>query len=220
MAETLAQQPLVAETAPRRPRGRPRKSAEHPDEGNRRRELMEHAARLFLVKGYAATTTRDIAAAMGMHSGSPFYYFKSKSALLYAVMREGMEMALASQQQALAALAPGAGAHARLRALVRHHFDILLGPRSGFIPVMLYEWRSLTAAQKKGVSQVKDAYEAAWMPTLAELAAAGHLRAEPAVARLFIFGALNWSVQWFRPRGVHTLERLTDEALHLFAGKA
>jgi len=219
MAETHALVSLV-EPAPRRPRGRPRKSAEHPDEGNRRRELMEHAARLFLDKGYAATTTRDIAAAMGMHSGSPFYYFKSKSALLYAVMREGMERAAASQQQALAALAPDADAHARLRVLMRHHFDILLGPRSGFIPVMLYEWRSLTAAQKKGVSQIKDAYEAAWMPTLTQLFDAGWLRAEPAVARLFIFGALNWSVQWFHARGAHSLDELTDEALRLFAGQA
>lgn len=212
--------PTSAADAPaRRPRGRPRKSAEHADEGNRRHELMEHAARLFLVKGYTATTTRDIAAAMGMHSGSPFYYFKSKSALLYAVMHEGMEGALASQQQALARLAPQADAHARLRALIRHHFDILLGPGSGFIPVMLYEWRSLTAAQKKGVSQVKDTYEAAWMPVLEALADKGALRAEPTVARLFIFGALNWSVQWFRVRGSHSLERLTDEALQLFAGK-
>ena len=219
MAETHAHASL-AEPAPRRPRGRPRKSADHPDEGNRRRELMEHAARLFLDKGYAATTTRDIAAAMGMHSGSPFYYFKSKSALLYAVMREGMEMAAASQQQALAALAVDADAHARLRVLIRHHFDILLGPRSGFIPVMLYEWRSLTAAQKKGVSEIKDAYEAAWMPTLQQLADAGWLRGEPAVARLFIFGALNWSVQWFRARGSHSLDKLTNEALQLFAGKA
>lgn len=210
----------LAEPVPRRPRGRPRKSAEHPDEGNRRRELMEHAARLFLDKGYAATTTRDIAAAMGMHSGSPFYYFKSKSALLYAVMREGMEHAQASQQQALAALPAGADAHARLRVLVRHHFDILLGPRSGFIPVMLYEWRSLTAAQKKGVSQVKDAYEAAWMPTLCELVDQGDLRSDPKVARLFIFGALNWSVQWFRVRGGQSLDSLTDEAVQLFAGKA
>lgn len=204
----------------RRPRGRPRKSAEHADEGNRRHELMAHAARLFLDKGYAATTTRDIAAAMGMHSGSPFYYFKSKSALLYAVMREGMEGALASQQRALDALAPQADAHARLRALIRHHFDILLGPQSGFIPVMLYEWRSLSAAQKKGVSQVKDAYEAAWMPTLQKLAAQGDLRAEPAVARLFIFGALNWSVQWYRARGGRSLDQLTDEAVQLFAGNA
>lgn len=219
MVEIPAQTPET-EVLPRRPRGRPRKSADHPDEGNRRRELMEHAARLFLDKGYAATTTRDIAAAMGMHSGSPFYYFKSKSALLYAVMREGMEHAQASQQQVLAALPAGADAHARLRALVRHHFDILLGPRSGFIPVMLYEWRSLSAAQKKGVSQVKDAYEAAWMPALTELAAQGDLRAEPKAARLFIFGALNWSVQWFRARGSHSLDSLTDEAVQLFAGEA
>ncbi|QEA13287.1 TetR family transcriptional regulator [Comamonas flocculans] len=219
MPETLAQDP-AAEAAPRRPRGRPRKSAQHLDESGRRRELMEQAARLFLVKGYAATTTRDIAAAVGMHSGSPFYYFKSKSALLYAVMREGMEGALASQQQALDKLAPEADAHARLRALIRHHFDILLGPASGFIPVMLYEWRSLTAAQKKGVSQVKDTYEAAWMPALEALAAQGDLRASPAVARLFIFGALNWSVQWFRVRGSQTLDGLTEQALHLFAGKA
>lgn len=180
---------------------------------------MEQAARLFLVKGYAATTTRDIAAAMGMHSGSPFYYFKSKSALLYAVMREGMEMAGASQQQALQAVA-GADARTQMRALVRHHFEILLGPRSGFIPVMLYEWRSLTAAQKKGVSKVKDGYEAIWMPVLTALARQGALQAEPAVARLFIFGALNWAVQWFDRRGARTLDQLTEDALALFFGGA
>ncbi len=178
---------------------------------------MEQAARLFLTQGYAATTTRDIAAAMGMHSGSPFYYFKSKSALLYAVMREGMEMAGASQQQALQAVA-GADARTQMRALVRHHFEILLGPRSGFIPVMLYEWRSLTAAQRKGVSQVKDAYEAAWMPALNALAQQGALHAKPAVARLFIFGALNWAVNWFDRRGARTLDQLTDDALALFFG--
>lgn len=73
---------------------------------------------------------------------------------------------------------------------------------------MLYEWRSLTAAQKKGVSKVKDGYEAIWMPVLTALARQGALQAEPAVARLFIFGALNWAVQWFDRRGAHA--RSTD----------
>lgn len=219
MATTSALAAVAPGTA-QRPRGRPRKAAGELDEGNRRRELMDRAARLFLAKGYAATTTRDIAAAMGMHSGSPFYYFKSKGALLYAVMREGMEGAARSQQQALAALAPEADARARLGALVRHHFEILLGPHSGFIPVMLYEWRTLTAVQRKGVSRIKDAYEAAWMPVLEQLARQGALHGEPAVARLFIFGALNWSVQWFKDKGPHTLDGLTGQALQLFTGKA
>src|SRR3990167_7343873 len=88
-------------TAAKRPRGRPRKTVAERDAGNRRAELLRCAARLFRRQGYDATRTRDIAAAVGMQSGSPFYHFKSKGALLYAVMEEGMRSAIARQQQAL-----------------------------------------------------------------------------------------------------------------------
>ncbi len=81
---TTTQSPIEEPT--RRPRGRPRKTAEELDDGNRRRKLMDGAAKLFRTQGFAATSTRDIAAAAGMHSGSPFYHFESKSALLYAVI--------------------------------------------------------------------------------------------------------------------------------------
>lgn len=207
----------TADTTPtRRPRGRPRKTAEELDDGNRRRKLMDGAAKLFRTQGFAATSTRDIAAAAGMHSGSPFYHFESKSALLYAVMSEGMTMATKSQQQALDALPTTATPREQLHTLIRHHFEILLGPRSSFIPVMLYEWRSLTPAQRKGIARIKDSYEATWMPVLEALAQQGALQAEPGVARLFIFGALNWAVQWFSPKKGKSLDALTDEALALF----
>ena len=209
----------TAEEPTRRPRGRPRKTAEELDDGNRRRKLMDGAAKLFRTQGFAATSTRDIAAAAGMHSGSPFYHFESKSALLYAVMSEGMTMAVQSQQQALDALPAQATAREQLHTLIRHHFEILLGPRSSFIPVMLYEWRSLTPAQRKGIARIKDSYEAAWMPALDALAKQGALQAEPGVARLFIFGALNWAVQWFSPKKGKSLDALTDEALALFIRK-
>ena len=206
----------TAEATPtRRPRGRPRKTAEELDDGNRRRKLMDGAAKLFRTQGFAATSTRDIAAAAGMHSGSPFYHFESKSALLYAVMSEGMTMAAQSQQQALDGLPASATPREQLRTLIRHHFEILLGPRSSFIPVMLYEWRSLTPAQRKGIARLKDGYEAAWMPALEALAQ----QANPGVARLFIFGALNWAVQWFSPKKGKSLDALTDEALALFIRK-
>ncbi|KRB26956.1 MULTISPECIES: TetR/AcrR family transcriptional regulator [unclassified Acidovorax] len=213
--------PVPAETpseaaATRRPRGRPRKTAEELDDGNRRRKLMDGAAKLFRTQGFAATSTRDIAAAAGMHSGSPFYHFESKNALLYAVMSEGMTMATQSQQQALDALSAKAAPREQLHTLIRHHFEVLLGPRSSFIPVMLYEWRSLTPAQRKGIARIKDSYEATWMPVLEALAQQGALQAEPGVARLFIFGALNWAVQWFSPKKGKSLDALTDEALALF----
>lgn len=206
----------VSDAAAPRGRGRPRKTASEIDDGNRRRALMDGAARLFLNQGFAATSTRDIAAAAGMHSGSPFYHFKSKSDLLYAVMSEGMEQAHLSQQQALLALPPEASARQQLQTLIRHHFEVLLGPQSGFIPVMLYEWRSLTPVQRKGVGRIKDVYETAWMPALQALSQQGTLQAEPAVARLFIFGALNWTVQWFAPKKGLSLDALTAQAMALF----
>lgn len=210
--ESPAPEPAEA----RRPRGRPRKTVEELDDGNRRRALIEGAARLFRSQGFDATSTRDIAAAAGMHSGSPFYHFESKSALLHAVMDEGMVLALHSQKNALALLPPSATPRERLRVLVRHHFEILLGPHSDFIPVMLYEWRSLSPAQRKSIARVKDDYEALWMPVLQALAEQGALQADPAVARLFIFGALNWSVQWFDPQRGMSLDQLTDQSLALF----
>ncbi|MGH8822368.1 MAG: TetR/AcrR family transcriptional regulator [Rhodoferax sp.] len=204
----------------RRPRGRPRKTRSELDEGNRRHLIIEGAARLFRAKGFAAASTRDIAAAAGMHGGSPFYHFESKNALLYVVMQEGMAQATRSQQAALDRLPADAPARERLRTLIRNHFEVLLGPGSDFIPVMLYEWRSLTDGQRAGISRLTSAYEAQWMPTLRALHQGGSLAADPHIARLLIFGALNWSVQWFSQQGAQSLDGLTKQALALFTGEA
>jgi len=40
---------------------------------------------LFVQQGFEGTTIRDIATAVGMRSGSPFYHFKSKHDLLQAM---------------------------------------------------------------------------------------------------------------------------------------
>jgi AcrR family transcriptional regulator len=203
---------------PRRSRGRPRKTADERDEGNRRQALLHAAARLFRQQGFAAASTRDIAAAAGMQSGSPFYHFENKSALLVAVMREGMESAVQRQASAIARAtrAGGSDARAGLRVLVRSHLEVLLGPDSDFIPVMLYEWRSLSADERTEINHIKARYEAAWVPVLKALHASGELKGDPGLARLMLFGALNWSVQWFDPSRRASLDDLTDTTLQLF----
>jgi TetR/AcrR family transcriptional regulator, cholesterol catabolism regulator len=207
-------EPVAA--AAKRPRGRPRKTLAELDDGNRRRELLNAAAKLFRRKGFHATSTRDIASAVGMHSGSPFYHFESKGALLFAVMEEGMRSAIARQEQALASAGEPLTASQKLRVLVRNHFDVLLGPGSDFIPVMLYEARSITPAQRKALAELQGEYERAWVPVLAALHAAGKLKADVKLARLLIFGALNWSAQWYDRRKGASLDELTSAALALF----
>jgi AcrR family transcriptional regulator len=207
---------LTDPTLPRRARGRPRKTADERDDGNRRQALLSAAAHLFRQQGFAATSVRDIAAAVGMRSGSPFYHFDNKEALLAAVMQEGMASALARQTEALRAVNTSASARERLQLLVRNHFEVLLGPDSDFIPVMLYEWRSLSTEQRSEVNRQKAEYEAAWVPVLKTLHASGELAGDPGLARLMLFGALNWSVQWFDPARAATLDDLTRTALALF----
>ena len=216
-----------APDAPRRARGRPRKTADERDDGNRRLALITGAAKLFRSKGFDATSTRDIAAAAGMQSGSPFYHFESKGALLYAVMEEGMRSAIARQKLALDRAqtelssvskkeVPAQHARKVMTILVRNHFDILLGPGSDFIPVMLYESRSITELQRATLATLQSEYEAVWVPVLDALQASGQLKADVKLARLLIFGALNWSVQWYDLKKSASLDDLANAAMALF----
>ena len=212
---------MTALAEPKRARGRPKKTEDERDDGNRRQALISAAAQLFKLKGYDATSTREIATKVGMQPGSPFYHFGNKQDLLLAVMVEGMKQAIA-RQQALAVPASKPTDRESLRSLIRHHFDVLLGPDSDFIPVMLYEWRSLAPTQRKTITQLKDSYEAAWIPVLQALHDKGQLQAPVGLARLMIFGALNWSVQWYEPARKNSkaarasLDELTHTALQLF----
>lgn len=213
----MSDQAAAVASVEKRPRGRPRKTWDERDDGNRRQALVRAAAKLFRRKGFDGTSTRDIAAAAGMQSGSPFYHFKSKGALLYAVMDEGMRAAIAQQSDALAQAGAGTlSERARLRVLVRNHFDVLLGAGQDFIPVMLYESRSITPRQRSQLAELQGTYEGAWIPVLKGLCASGELLGDVKLARLLIFGALNWSVQWFDRRKDASLDDLTDAAMVLF----
>jgi AcrR family transcriptional regulator len=210
--------------APPRGRGRPKKTHAQVDDGNRRQHLLACAAKLFRRQGFDGTSTRDIALATGMGSGSPFYHFENKQALLFAVMQGGMSSAIARQKAALELLTQNRlakdkrkpTAKEQLTCLVHQHFEILLGEGNDFVPVMLYEFKSIVPAQREALAELQRAYEAAWIPVLQSLHRAGRLQAPVKLARLLIFGALNWSVQWYRQEAGASISELTAASVALF----
>jgi AcrR family transcriptional regulator len=185
---------------------------------NRRGDLVRAAAQLFRQKGFEGTTIRDIAGAVGMRSGSPFYHFASKHELLLAVMEEGLRLGLERTRAVVAE--PGLGTVERFRRLVRAHFGILHETGSDFIPVMLYDWRSLPAQHRRRIVELKDRYDALWQQTLDTLHDEGRLGADARIARLMILGAINYSATWYRtrPRGRKgvDLDTLADQTTALF----
>jgi AcrR family transcriptional regulator len=180
------------------------------NDNNRRADLVRVAARLFREKGFDGTTIRDIADAVGMRSGSPFYHFANKHELLMAVMEEGLRLGLERTQEVLRddSLPPVE----RFRQLVRVHYGILHDTGSDFIPVMLYDWRSLPAQYRRRIIELKDRYDTIWQDTIAALHAEGRLRADPKLARLMILGAINFSATWYRARPVSSSARSGSNA--------
>jgi len=179
---------------------------------NRREDLLRVCARLFREKGFDGTTIRDIAGAAGMHSGSPFYHFPNKQEMLLAVMEQGLAEGLRRSEAVLAGrLAP----EEKFRRLVRVHLGTILEEGNDFIPVMLYEWRALTPANRRRVIALKDRYDALWQAVLDELGRAGRVGGDAQLARLLVLGAVNWSAQWYRPGGRLSLDQIAAQTTRL-----
>jgi len=131
-------------------------------------------------------------------------------------MEEGMHRAIARQARALQEGEAARTPLLQIRRLIRAHFDTLLGPGNDFVPVMLYEHRSLNSSQRSLLAKLQVEYEAAWTPVLEVLHTSGHLRAPVKLSRLLMLGALNWSVQWFDRKKGASVDELTDAAMALF----
>lgn len=183
------------------------------EDASRRDQLIRASARLFREKGYDGTSVRDIAAATGMQSGSWVYHFRTKQDILASVMEEGLARALERIEAIGAAeLEP----REKFRALVRTHLETLLGPGQDFIPVLLYEWRSLEAAQRPRVIAPQKRYERVWTETIDELQVRGDWMLPTRVDHLLMFGALNWIAHWYRNRGALDVDELADECVRFF----
>ena len=223
----MATQRKPAHTTAARTRSAPVLAEASQDEANRRQALIRASAKLFRDKGFEATTVRDIAAAVGMRSGSPFYHFANKQEILKAVMEEGLRQGL---DRTVAALQAAKTPQERFRILVRTHYGVLHDEGSEFIAVLLYDWRSLPDQYKQEIIAVKDGYDRLWQDNLGELLALGLIGANSAhdpqaakdvkVTRLMIMGAINFTVTWYKQahqgQGTMDLDALAERTVRFF----
>jgi AcrR family transcriptional regulator len=185
------------------------------DPSGARGRLLTEAARLFREKGYERTTVRDLAAAVGIQSGSLFHHFRTKEEILKAVMVETIRLNTALMQAALEAADTN---REKLRGLVRAELESINGQTGEAMAVLVFEWRSLSAASQVEVLELRDIYEKLWLDVLESLKREGSLEADPFVVRRMLTGALSWTVTWYKPeRGGLTLDGLTDQVMAMMA---
>jgi hypothetical protein len=81
--------------------------------------------------------------------------------------------------------------------------------------VLLYDWRSLTAANRRRIVALKDRYDALWQQVIDELHRKGSMPGDAQLARLLVFGAVNWAGTWYRPGGRLSLDEVAEGATRL-----
>jgi len=125
--------------------------------------ILAVAAELFARKGFHATTTREIAAAVGVRGASVYHHFPSKSEILYEIARRTMEDLLAVGRQAVAS---SAEPERQLRRLVEWHVHYHADRRVQ-ARVADEQLDALSPARRAEVVALRDEYEGLFRSVLA-----------------------------------------------------
>jgi TetR/AcrR family transcriptional regulator, cholesterol catabolism regulator len=174
---------------------------------NRRDLIIKAAGRLFRENGYEGTSVRDLADAVGLQSGSLFFHFTSKEEILVSLLEGGLRRAVAILDRHLAK------AHSpreKLSAILHGHLQSILEEERDAFYVVLRDWRTLSPPSRRKVIALRDEYESHIAGALDDLAKTGLIPKNTRLFRLFLLGALNWTVQWYRPDGGLTIQELAD----------
>jgi AcrR family transcriptional regulator len=165
-----------------------------------RRRILDAAARLFGTRGYASVTLKDIASGAALQAGSLYYHFDTKEHLVEALLNAGVDSAMAATREALDALGPGADPLVRLRVAIAAHLRVILS-EGAYASANLRILSQLPAAIRKRQLERQRAYGAFWRNLFETAAAAGVIRTDLdlSVVRMLALGALNWTVEWYRP---------------------
>ncbi|MEO1191900.1 MAG: TetR/AcrR family transcriptional regulator [Pseudomonadota bacterium] len=162
---------------------------------NRNTALLDSAAELFATRGYQASTMRDIASNAGMLSGSIYYHYKNKPALLVAVYEEGVRRLTA---RVTAAVEDVGDPWHRLERSLATHIEMIVQP-SAYASVIIRILPDSVPEVADQLTALRNAYEAVLKGLIAALPLGP--QADTQLLRLLLIGAANHVHVWYRADG-------------------
>lgn len=164
-----------------------------PPADDRRRHILLAAAELFVERGYAGTSMRDIARRVGLLPGSIYYYFSTKDDLFVAVNQEGFSQITRRIEAALEKISPPWD---RLEAACAAHLDAV----NGHDAIARITGTALFGIHDEKLQRRLRSERARYGEIFRRLIGDLDLPAavDPTMFRLALFGALNWSRIWYR----------------------
>lgn len=158
--------------------------------------LVRSAAALFLARGYATSTTRDLAEALGIRKATLYHYIDGKEDLLYAICRQSLDEISETIRETIATTAPADC----IKEVITTHLRTVLAKQAMY-SVTLMEARSLTGARKTEILAAREGYRSIVSEAVRQGQLTRRIRddIDARYLTMALLNHLNWVLFWYTP---------------------
>lgn len=172
------------------------------EDSPRLEQIYFHASRLFLEKGFAATSMSEIAESVGITKASLYHFISSKEDLLFTLMNWGLDILDQDVRQQAEGIEDPLD---RLTVIVRNHLLNIARVATDHgnpFTVIMDEPAGLGPEKASHIRTRKREYFELVRSCMVELKRDGRLAdLDPSVAAFGVLGTILWFGRWHRPNG-------------------
>ena len=163
---------------------------------SRKQQIEDKATELFKVKGYTASSMRDLALVLGIEAASLYSHIRSKEEILQSICFR-MADAFFEAIDEITTTDP----LSKLQQAIQVHFEVI-SENLGASAVFFHEWRHLSEPHLSRFLEMRTRYESFFLDIIHEGMEQKVFRnIDEKFAMMTILSAINWTHQWYREDG-------------------
>ncbi len=164
-----------------------------------RDRVYKVAAEVFHRRGYDNTSMSDVASAAGLTKAGLYHHISSKESLLYTILDSGLDLTEFFVTKPIESISDPLE---RLTTMIELHLRLVLEERNLEVTGLLHECRTLSPADRKKLNRRKKDYVRTTTAVISNVLRKYHVKGvDPKLAAFALLGMLNWTYQWYSPRG-------------------
>ena len=172
-----------------------------------RDDILDAAAQVFRQKGYSGASMSDIADIVNLQKASLYHHIASKQEILLALLDRALEMLTDRITPIVLQSIP---ADEKLRLMIRTYLKSL-AENVDLASVLLFEHRSLDRKSHARHIPNRDRFERLWRDVFNEGVNSNLFACQDCgLALRGLMGTLNWTLTWYRPDGILSIEEIGD----------
>ena len=173
-----------------------------------RKRLQQVALDLFWEKGYQSTTTRDVAASLGVQQASLYYHMKNKEDLLHGICYSSLMQVVENVE---AAATSASNPREAVREITRSHLATTLALQKEF-SVALLDCRELGPDYRAEIEALWSRHSMFLYEVLDQAKASAQIRSDLPNKYIYapVICTLNWAALWYRPGKGLTIPQLDE----------